>query len=67
MAMNGKKAVNEKKCSVCMYYKNKIYCIRKKQETEGDDYCLHFVKVYERHSYIKIIDQLAALLSGDVQ
>ncbi|MCM1212112.1 MAG: hypothetical protein NC318_10955 [Blautia sp.] len=53
-----KESVIEKECSKCMYYKNEIYCIRKKQETENGGYCLHYVSVDDMHSIVKVVDSM---------
>lgn len=57
----------EKKCSECMYYQNGIYCIRKKQEIEEDDYCLHYVNVNGMHSIVGVSEQPLAILLGNVK
>lgn len=56
MDMFVKEAGREKICSECMYYKNGIYCIRKKQETKDKDYCLHYVSVSDQHSIVGMPD-----------
>lgn len=57
-----REAFIEKKCSECMYYKDGVYCIRKKQETKDDNYCLHYVGVNDMHSIVKIADQIVDFL-----
>ena len=59
--------VIEKQCRECMYYQNGIYCIRKKQETEDDGYCLHYVSADDMHSIVGVADQIADFLFGNVK
>lgn len=62
-----KDAASKKKCSECMYYKNNTYCIRKKQETENKDYCLHYVSVSDQHSVVGIPDVAEILFLGNIE
>lgn len=62
-----REAFIEKKCSECMYYKDGVYCIRRKQETEEADYCLHYVSADGMHSIVGVSDQPLAFLFGNVK
>lgn len=59
MNVNEGQDTSGKKCSECMYYKDEVYCIRKKQEMADDGYCLHYVSANDRHSLTKIVDEIA--------
>lgn len=58
--------VNSEKenCSLCSYYQNNSFCIRKNQACMSDDYCLHFIDASNLHSIDYFATEMAALIKG---
>lgn len=51
-------------CSLCSYFQNDSFCIRKKQACKSVNYCLHFTDASNLHSIDHLTTEIDALLKG---